>query len=431
MNDYYISEEKKVSSRSIEWEVTNIADMCKLESSEKIKKKLEVKMSHFSHEALQSKAEAEKTRKEMEVIKDMGELKLREMESQAQQSTQAYKEMVQEAIEICGQRKKDLLHCAKELEMTKNQLKSYKQVAEQAKNDLSRCQRDADMYRRRAEKLSQCKPPPWGEVAYGKIAATGAHRDDHWLIQRSEIALTDQKLGGGGWGEVWVAYFRGTPVAAKIQYFDLNSEYYYGNFRREMEMASRIRHPNLVQFIGACVDEEMVLLMELMPVSLLKHLSSHAPAIPPPPFRLAVSMDVARALNYLHLMQPHPIIHRDISSSNVLLEPLPNHAWRAKVTDYGSVNLQRQLLTNNPGSPIYSAPEANFPSCQTTKMDVYSFGVLLLEICTGQVPFYPRRASLVASIQERFWIEAIYPCLQENMEKRPSMADIMNYLSTY
>ena len=68
-------------------------------------------------------------------------------------------------------------------------------------------------------------------------------------------------------------------------------------------------------------------------------------------------MDVAKALNYLHLMQPDPTVHRGISCANVLLEPLPGDQWRAKVMDYGSVNLQSQLQTRNPGNPVYSAPE--------------------------------------------------------------------------
>ena len=415
----------------MEWEVTDIADHYKLGSSERIRKKMAIKISHLSHETLQSRAEAEKMREEAEVMKAEGDAKLRDVEQLAQQSDRAYKEMLQEALDICSQRKEDLLHCAKDLEMSKNQAKIYKQVAEQVMNELCKCQQDARMRGEKMKNQCRCNARQSWRNDFGSGTADAAHRRDHWLVRRNEIAMTDVKLGGGGWGEVWVAYFRGTRVAAKIQYVNLNPECYYSNFHREMEMASRIRHPNLVQFIGACVDEEMVLLMELMPLSLHRHLSCTAPSIPPASFKLAVSMDVARALNYLHLMQPHPIIHRDISSSNVLLEPLPNQAWRAKVTDYGSVNLQRQLLTNNPGSPIYSAPEANFPSCQTTKMDVFSFGVLLIEICTGQVPFYPKRASLIISIRERFWLEAIYPCLQENMEKRPSMADIINFLSPY
>ena len=71
------------------------------------------------------------------------------------------------------------------------------------------------------------------------------------------------------------------------------------------------------------------------------------------------ALDVTRALNYLHLNSP-PIIHRDISSANVLLCRRDNQ-WRAKVSDYGTANFMRQCRTTNPGAAIYSAPEALSP----------------------------------------------------------------------
>ncbi len=57
-------------------------------------------------------------------------------------------------------------------------------------------------------------------------------------------------------------------------------------------------------------------------------------------------------------MQPYPVIHHDISSANIFLNPLPDGRWSAKVTDYGSVNTLRALATENPGNPVYAAPEA-------------------------------------------------------------------------
>ena len=253
----------------------------------------------------------------------------------------------------------------------------------------------------------------------------------HWLVQRREIHMTNQLLGGGGWGEVTIAKFRGLQVAAKVLYTALQSPYYHSAFIREMNMASRVRHPNLVQFIGASMDEEMVILMELMPTSIREHLAKNAPAIPSAAFRVSVSLDVAKALNYLHLMQPHPIIHRDISSANVLLEPLSNQMWRAKVTDYGSVNLQSQLTTENPGSPVYSAPEARIPSRQSTKMDTFSFGVLLIEMCTAQFPEVAKRVAMIRSIKERQWVDMIRQCIHQDQTQRPVMSQIISRLTSW
>ncbi len=254
---------------------------------------------------------------------------------------------------------------------------------------------------------------------------------NHWLVQRREILMTNQKLGGGGWGEVMVANFRGLQVAAKVLYRVLQSPYYHSAFVREMNMASRVRHPNLVQFIGASMDEEMVILMELMPTSLREYLSSSAPVVPSAAFRVSVSLDVARALNYLHLMKPHPIIHRDISSANVLLEPLSDQKWRAKLTDYGSVNLQSQINTENPGNPVYSAPEARIPSQQTAKMDSFSFGVLLIELNTVQFPDEAMRVSMLRAIKETQWVVLIQQCIHRDQTQRPSMAEIITQLSSF
>ena len=100
---------------------------------------------------------------------------------------------------------------------------------------------------------------------------------------------------------------------------------------------------------------------------------------PPPPPRQTISIYrsgyVARALNYIHLIQQHPLIHRDISSANVLLEPLLKNCWKAKVSYYGIVNLLDTICLG--GNPSYAAPEANDPNQQSNKMDTFSFGEML------------------------------------------------------
>ena len=206
--------------------------------------------------------------------------------------------------------------------------------------------------------------------------------ETQWVVKKREIQLTGPELGRGGWATVSVATFRGARVAAKCVHNEIISDHNVQLFKREMNMASRIRHPNLLQFIGATNVGEMVILTELMPTSLRRELGREHQFSP----RLAISIgvDVARALNYLHLMEPHPLIHRDISSANVLLEPMPVlNCWKAKVSDYGTVNLLQQLNTICPGNPCYASPEANNPNQQSTKMDIFSFGALLLEMLTG------------------------------------------------
>ena len=85
-----------------------------------------------------------------------------------------------------------------------------------------------------------------------------------------------------------------------------------------MEIAPRVRHPNLLQFIGTTQEGTAIILSELMPTSLRKKLEksqmTHNQVI-------KIGKEVSLALNYLHLWKPHPILHRDVSSPNVLLEP--------------------------------------------------------------------------------------------------------------
>ena len=131
-----------------------------------------------------------------------------------------------------------------------------------------------------------------------------------------------------------------------------------------MNIASKCRHPHLLQFIGATKDEGTPLFVtELMGKSLRtlldqRQLSETEIAV--------ISLDVALALNYLHQKKPEPIIHRDISSANVLLWRQGDQ-WRGKVSDYGTANFMQQTMTVAPGAMIYSAPEA-LTSNQTVKV---------------------------------------------------------------
>ena len=215
-------------------------------------------------------------------------------------------------------------------------------------------------------------------------------------------------------------------MAAKVIHYQIVSQHNIRLFRREMDMAARMYHPNLLQFIGATMqDREMIILTELMPTSLRKELKRKNL---PPDQATPIGLDVARALNYLHQMQPHPLIYTDISSANILLEPLPNNRWIVKVSDYSTVNLLQQLQIADPGSPCYASPEANDPTKQSPKMDIFSFGVLLMEMLTGELPAPNERPRLLLKIHHQRLLTLIQRCLSENREARPSASDIITEL---
>ena len=249
-----------------------------------------------------------------------------------------------------------------------------------------------------------------------------------WAIDREEIQFTGEELGKGGWAEVKVAKFRAVRVAAMCLHSQIISPYNRDLFIREMNMAARVRHPNLLLFVGATLKGELIILTELMPTSLRAILQPGKPLTQQHLFSIAC--DIAKALNYLHQMTPDPIIHRDVSTANVLLDYHGcNSNWKAKLSDYGSANFLRQLETAGPGNPTYAAPEANIPAQQSNKMDIFSFGVLLVEMYTAQFPDTAARERLIHSIGEPSLVRLIRECIAEDKDRRPSATKLVTWLT--
>ena len=187
-----------------------------------------------------------------------------------------------------------------------------------------------------------------------------------WVIPRDQIQLTKKCIGKGGWGKVVEGKYCGCTVAVKRPYKALLklSPHNKEKFEREMNIASKCRHPCLLQFIGATNDEGSPLFVtELMETSLRKLLEQRSLSTGEV---AVISLDVARALNHLHQKKPRPIIHRDISSANVLLWRQADQ-WRGKVADYGAANFVQPNMSACPGAAIYSAREA-FTENQTEKV---------------------------------------------------------------
>ncbi|XP_017983369.1 PREDICTED: receptor-like serine/threonine-protein kinase ALE2 isoform X2 [Theobroma cacao] len=197
-------------------------------------------------------------------------------------------------------------------------------------------------------------------------------------------------LGEGGFGRVYSGVLEdGTKVAVKV----LKRDDQQGGreFLAEVEMLSRLHHRNLVKLIGICTEERnRCLVYELIPNgSVESHLHGVDKDSAPLDWdaRIKIALGAARGLAYLHEDSSPRVIHRDFKSSNILLE----HDFTPKVSDFGLARTAmdeegRHISTRVMGTFGYVAPEYAMTGHLLVKSDVYSYGVVLLELLTGRKP---------------------------------------------
>ncbi|KAJ9560797.1 LOW QUALITY PROTEIN: hypothetical protein OSB04_005957 [Centaurea solstitialis] len=196
------------------------------------------------------------------------------------------------------------------------------------------------------------------------------------------------KIGEGGFGSVYKGVLPdGTLIAVK----QLSSKSRQGNreFLNELGMVSALQHPHLVKLHGCCIEgNQLLLVYEYM------ENNSLARALFGPtewqleldwPTRYRICIDIARGMSFLHEESRFKIVHRDIKVSNVLLDKNLN----AKISDFGLAKLDEEdnthIITRIAGTYGYMAPEYAMRGYLTDKADVYSYGIVLLEIVSGMV----------------------------------------------
>ncbi|OEL26521.1 putative LRR receptor-like serine/threonine-protein kinase [Dichanthelium oligosanthes] len=194
------------------------------------------------------------------------------------------------------------------------------------------------------------------------------------------------KVGRGGFGTVYKGTIRnGREVAVKV----LSAESRQGirEFLTEIDVISNVKHPNLVELIGCCVEaNNRILVYEYLQNSSLDRALlgyNSEPADFTWSIRSAICIGVARGLAYLHEEIASPIVHRDIKASNILLDK----NYIPKIGDFGLAKLfpdnVTHISTRVAGTTGYLAPEYAWHGQLTKKADIYSFGVLVLEIVSG------------------------------------------------
>uniref|UniRef100_W5LQ37 mitogen-activated protein kinase kinase kinase n=1 Tax=Astyanax mexicanus TaxID=7994 RepID=W5LQ37_ASTMX len=211
-------------------------------------------------------------------------------------------------------------------------------------------------------------------------------------IDFSELLL-EELIGVGGFGKVYRAVWRGLEVAVKAARRDLDEDACetLQNVRQEARLFSMLRHPNIMALLGVCVQEpNLCLVMEYARGGALNR--ALAGKRIPPHTLVDWAVQIARAMQYLHCQAIVPIIHRDLKSSNILIlervenEDLSNKTL--KITDFGLAReWHRTTKMSAAGTYAWMAPEVIRSSTFSKGSDVWSYGVLLWELLTGEVPF--------------------------------------------
>ncbi|CAK8575723.1 unnamed protein product [Lathyrus sativus] len=248
---------------------------------------------------------------------------------------------------------------------------------------------------------------------------------------------SENELGRGGFGTVYKGELEdGTKIAVKRMECGTISSKGLDEFQAEIAVLSKVRHRHLVSLLGYSIEgNERLLVYEYMPLGALSRHLFHWKSLNLDPLswsqRLVIALDVARAVEYLHSLARQIFIHRDLKSSNILL----GDDIRAKVADFGLVKLapdgEKSLATKLAGTFGYLAPEYAVMGKITTKVDVFSYGVVLMELLTGLTALDESRPEENRYLAEWFWQiksneeklkAAIDPSLEVNEETFESIS---------
>lgn len=254
-----------------------------------------------------------------------------------------------------------------------------------------------------------------------------------WDLDPSQIKLGEE-LGKGAYGTVYSGSLRGNNVAVKKLYAQSMDEKAMSAFKGEVEIMSKLRHPNVLLFMGACTQPgNLMIVTEIMPKGSLRAL------IKDPKFSFKTRMEwakqTAKGMAWLHTMKP-PMIHRDLKTGNLLVSA---HNV-VKVSDFGLSSVKTaDAETESVGTPLWMAPEVLGGNEYNESCDVYSFAIVLWELLTMKQPFgdvssIEELKELVIEKGQRPPIPDICPrtlaklmerCWHKDPAKRPQFVDII------
>uniref|UniRef100_A0A1J3JZM6 non-specific serine/threonine protein kinase n=1 Tax=Noccaea caerulescens TaxID=107243 RepID=A0A1J3JZM6_NOCCA len=284
-------------------------------------------------------------------------------------------------------------------------------------------------------------PPPISQPAPNRANRDLGLDGDDMDIPWCDLNIKE-RIGAGSFGTVHRAEWHGSDVAVKIlMEQDFHAER-VNEFLREVAIMKRLRHPNIVLFMGAVTQPpNLSIVTEYLSRGSLYRLlhKSGAREQLDERRRLSMAYDVAKGMNYLHNRNP-PIVHRDLKSPNLLVDK----KYTVKVCDFGLSRLKASTFLSSKsaaGTPEWMAPEVLRDEPSNEKSDVYSFGVILWELATLQQPwgnlnpaqvvaavgFKGKRLEIPRNLNPQV-AAIIEGCWTNEPWKRPSFATIMDLL---
>ncbi|KAA8541518.1 hypothetical protein F0562_022670 [Nyssa sinensis] len=230
----------------------------------------------------------------------------------------------------------------------------------------------------------------------------------------TEFFAQSRKIGEGGYGPVYKCYLDHTPVAVKVLRPDAAQG--RAQFQQEVEVLSCMRHPNMVLLLGAC-PEYGCLVYEYMANGSLDDClfrRGNAPALSWQ-LRFRIATEIATGLLFLHQTKPEPLVHRDLKPANILLD----HNYVSKISDVGLARLvppsvaddvTQYRMTSTAGTFCYIDPEYQQTGMLGVKSDIYSLGIMLLQLITAK-PAMGLAHHVGRSIEKGTWTEMLDPAV--------------------
>ena len=228
----------------------------------------------------------------------------------------------------------------------------------------------------------------------------------NWIIKSSAIKIL-RKIGEGGSSDIFLGLYRGTKIAEKRLHL-INIEKNINEFKREVASFILLHHPYLLLFLGVIAEpKHLSIITEYCPGGNLHELLFKKKYLELSwKLRKQFLLQIAIGMNFLHTNNP-PILHRDLKSLNIFLTndmKKSTDMTDVKIADFGlSVRYEQNCkLTERVGTCLWMAPEVIKTQKYTTKSDVYSYGIIMWEVCTREMPYdYFSREKILYRVSER------------------------------